>query len=287
MMKHRRLALSACALLVLLPSVARDPRASGELNSTRETDGLTGQSVTGNMRDHDPENSELGPGGNRDSAYQADYVTHVSSFGWQFLRGQGPFREGYTYQFFPDGAFIWSVISDYTESVQGRWDYKVLSNTRGLLFLFSEGNGSVLYSEFVPGNKFRLGGFLLDPIPIQQRHRSLNEETKGPDIINKTNFRNYFLIAARPWKKSNTEDDDFVPTSYVFNQDGAFLARYRDGKCQHNGYWSLRKNKLLLEMPQNHCDVRGNSNAFNLELDYDVEPTSLVFGHKYAYTPTN
>src|SRR5436853_269121 len=285
----RRSALIACPLPVLLLCAAADLTISKRINSTPETNVSATQLTQGDTPNRNRQSrSGLGSNGNHSSAYQEDYFTHVSSCGWQFLRGQGPFREGYTYQFFPDGTFIWSVVSDYTEIVHGRWDYKPLSSTTALLFIFAQGSGEVLYSKFVPGQKrLLLGGYLLDPIPAQHLHRSPTEDTNHLDIINKANFNNYFLITARPCKRLNMQDDDLVPRFYAFHQDGTFLARYRDGKCEHSGYWSLRKSRLLLEMPQNHCDMRGHANPFNLELEYKVEPTSLAIDHKYKYAPTD
>src|SRR6185503_9246873 len=61
--------------------------------------------------------------------------TKLIAYQWKFLRGSEPSEEGYSYQFFANGTFIWSAVSDYSETGRGLWNYEKVSSSDGLLFL--------------------------------------------------------------------------------------------------------------------------------------------------------
>lgn len=201
----------------------------------------------------------------------------------------------YTYKFFSDGTFRWNVISDYKDERTGRWGFKQLSRGDGLLFLLWSSKkefgsnaierADVLYFRYIAANKLQLAGHGIELInQTTDRGRQTHPE-KLADIINRENFPDYFSVTTHSWKKIGTKDSTFVPDYFLFQQDGTFIARYRNGECDHGGHWSLKGSQLYLEMPPEHCDTRGYNKAVLWGQTYTFEGDFLVFDQQYKFTP--
>jgi hypothetical protein len=197
----------------------------------------------------------------------------LTSATWQFVRGEGPFAEGYKYDFFADRSFRWRVVSDYAEERKGSWIEQTISNDEGLLFLLWEDNTqSVLYFTTL-GGTMRLAGDVLQPVKRSGETTSGSRKT----IQNtQTTFRSYFSITSRPWHKIDAADRDFVPDHYTFKRDGTFLASYRAGQCQHSGHWSMIRDSIVLEVPSNRCDLRGPRESSNWHQEFNIENDRLT-----------
>lgn len=202
---------------------------------------------------------------------------------WQFIRGEGPFAEGYKYDFFADGSLIRRTISDYAEERRGNWAVKTLANNRGLLFLvWQDQTESVLYFSMTE-NTMRLAGELLQAV---KRSDGTSAGPGKPVLVDQKNFPNYFFITARRWHKNGGGDRDFIPDQYTFNRDGTFVAGYRNGQCQHSGHWSMTHENIVLEVPSHRCDLRGPRDSFNWTQTFKVENDRLALDH-YIYTPSD
>jgi hypothetical protein len=219
-------------------------------------------------------------------------VSRLTANRWRFMRGAGGLAEGYSYHFLPDGTFKWNVISDYPAVGDGLWNLRKLSEDEGLLFLLWQNgvpagaanlgrNRYVLHFRFIDRKRLSLAGDVLEPVKLSTGD-GVPKSTKLPDIIKATDFRDYFGMAARSWAKADATDNDFIPDSYTLKEDGTFIARYRNGSCQHGGRWSLTEH-LLFEMEPNNCDVRGSRTILILGQSYQLEGDTLILNGKYRY----
>ena len=217
---------------------------------------------------------------------QADFVDAESSLiasSWRFVRGEEPLSEGYEFAFSDDGTFVRSVISDYPNTWKGQWNYTQVSSNRGLIFLLGEDKVTdVINYEFLDSGHLRLAGDIL--VPADKARSYAGElRPKLPNIITAANFPSYFGIINKDWHAAKQIDSGFVPDAYSFHSDGTFLAEYRNQQCSHGGRWSLAAKNLLLEMPSDHCDLRGNQSAFIWSQDFSLIDGTLRLADKYQY----
>ncbi|HEV2707879.1 MAG TPA: hypothetical protein VGV59_18310 [Pyrinomonadaceae bacterium] len=221
------------------------------------------------------------------------FASKLTSGGWRFLRGDGAFAEGYSYQFLPDGTYRWNVISDYSESRGGQWNYKKVSDDEGLVFLLAQNNvghdaggsqprQSVLYCKCLTDGKLLLAGDVLEPVKSSAQQAARPAPVALPDIIKQTNFPDYFRLVSHRWKKQGVKDDDFIPDLLSLRDDGTFVAQFRNGACTQRGHWSLKK-ELLLEIAPNDCDLRGYKGASTRSQRYRLDGETLVLNEQYIY----
>jgi len=218
-----------------------------------------------------------------DSQIHSPVRERLTGTTWQFVRGEGPFSEGYKYDFFEDGTFIRRIISDYADERRGNWIEKPISNDDGLLFLLWQDNSeSVLYFSMA-GRTMRLSGELLQPV---KRSGETSAGSRKPVLINQENFPKYFSITSRSWQKINGADNDFIPDRYTFNRNGAFVASYRSGQCKHAGHWSMTADSIVFEVPSNPCDRRGTRDNFNWTQTFKIENDRLTLD-RYIYASSD
>jgi hypothetical protein len=186
------------------------------------------------------------------------------------------------------------VISDYRENRTGIWGYKEIGKGVGLLFMRTKASSSVASASTGSEEVFRvslmtnelllLGRYSLRPDAVVPAQTDQVRSSSVKDIVNEKNFPTYFRLTARPWIKLGTNDDNFIPDLLTLQGNGTFTGSYRKGECGHDGYWSLERRQIFLELPRNHCDTRGYQDPVVRGHYYIFENGSLILDRTYRYS---
>jgi len=222
----------------------------------------------------------------------ASITSRLTAREWVFA-DRGLRTEGFRLIFSSNGHFTRKVISDYSETRSGVWAYKEIGPGSGLLFMYTTANSSAAPNSDGSEEVFRLrltneslllGRYSLRPdAKISERTHQVQSPSTNA-VINDKNFPTYFRLTGRHWIRSEMKDSAFMPDSLTLQGDGTFRASYRKEECRHDGYWSLERSQIFLELPDHHCDTRGYRNPVIRGHYYGFEDGYLILDRAYRYS---
>jgi hypothetical protein len=217
-------------------------------------------------------------------------ITRLTGRQWVFGNTSSQ-PDGFRLVFFNDGGFTRSAVSDYTENRTGIWSYKEIRKSVGLLFMLTKtsssgpgGSEEVFRISFMANDLLLLGRYLLRPDVVVPVQTDQARSSSVKDIVNEKNFPAYFRLTAQPWIRLGTKDNNFIPDLLTLHGNGTFKGSYRKGECRHDGYWSLERSQIFLELPRNHCDTRGYRDPVVRGHYYVFDNGSLILDQSYRYS---
>jgi hypothetical protein len=154
------------------------------------------------------------------------------------------------YTFRKDGAYEWMHASDAIEGEgAGVWNMQQTTDNGGILLLDS---GDMWRFTIPQDNLLALEALTLDACESLVYEGSQTSDAL-PEIASSPLVQR---IAAHRWFKTDDFDLFRLPTTIIFRANGEYVAEFRYGECDYTGYWSLRDQKIIKEVPAEHCDSR-------------------------------
>lgn len=169
------------------------------------------------------------------------------------------------YSFKNDGTYNWSHFSDYPEGGgSGNWNFQKTTEDGGIIFLDS---GDVIRFFLNKNGTLSLEAMVLDacePLNISDNYSA----DKLPKVEPSTLFKQ---ITTNSWYKTNDFDLFRLPSKIELKSNGKYVAEFNADECSYTGFWSLRSNQIIRQVPSDNCDFRTKGkpsfNSYQVKLD--------------------
>lgn len=202
------------------------------------------------------------------------------------------------WEFFPDGTFRWTFLSDYRVTHTGSWALAADSDSSGVVV-------TAWYGE-PPARSLKRDVLSLRVkedatyVGEQPLHHAPGPKGGPPPAVPaalRDAVRCPVLTASLPLWSAMTEGrwereaGGSSPNRLWFHPDGTFEAAFRATECSYSGTWSLRGINdsgatLLMSVPSHECDPRGPRTAFLREVPIQLRDEQLVLNRDtYSRTP--
>lgn len=179
-----------------------------------------------------------------------------------------PTRKNYSFK--GDGSYTWSHFSDYPEGGgSGNWNFQKTTEGGGIIFLDS---GDVLRFTLNKDGSLSLEAMVLDACePLSGSSDYSSDKLPKVEVEPSVVFKQ---ITANSWYKTNDFDLVRLPSKIELKSNGEYVAEFNNGECSYTGFWSLRSNQIIRQVPAENCDFRTigkpSFHSYKAKLDGDT-----------------